>query len=282
MAKVAIRSQRGFTLIELLVVIAIIAILAAILFPVFATAREKARQTSCASNQKQLGTAFLQYAQDFDEMLPLGSVWSGSTYDGEGWGGRLNTYVKSPQTFQCPDDVSSATGPGGAIPVSYCYNMDLAFVNGSSYPGPGGALGKLTAPAKTVLLTELRGAYAYVYPVASEPLSGTNEPYSPASCGSWGLFSASGSTPTLLVTGALGGRARNAGSYIASDTTGRHNNGTNYLLCDGHVKWLTGTNVSSGLNALQSTNAQAAGDDRSASYAAGSDNSQYAATFSGT
>ena len=63
-------SRRGFTLIELLVVIAIIAILAAILFPVFAKAREKARQTSCLSNLKQLGLSFLMYAQDYDELLP--------------------------------------------------------------------------------------------------------------------------------------------------------------------------------------------------------------------
>ncbi|MEN6304741.1 MAG: prepilin-type N-terminal cleavage/methylation domain-containing protein, partial [Armatimonadia bacterium] len=64
--------RRGFTLIELLVVIAIIAILAAILFPVFAKAREKARQSSCLSNMKQMGLACLQYAQDYDEVLPAG------------------------------------------------------------------------------------------------------------------------------------------------------------------------------------------------------------------
>ena len=70
--------RRGFTLIELLVVIAIIAILAAILFPVFAKAREKARQITCTSNEKQLGLAFLQYVQDYDETYP-------STYC-NGWG----------------------------------------------------------------------------------------------------------------------------------------------------------------------------------------------------
>ncbi len=65
------KKKQGFTLIELLVVIAIIAILAAILFPVFAQAREKARQTTCASNEKQMGLAILQYQQDYDEMFPM-------------------------------------------------------------------------------------------------------------------------------------------------------------------------------------------------------------------
>src|SRR6187431_2330594 len=65
------RAATGFTLIELLVVIAIIAILAAILFPVFAQAREKARQATCLSNQKQIGNALMMYAQDWDEMLPV-------------------------------------------------------------------------------------------------------------------------------------------------------------------------------------------------------------------
>src|SRR5215471_14245464 len=71
------RKQIGFTLIELLVVIAIIAILAAILFPVFAQAREKARQTSCLSNTKQLGTAIIMYIQDYDESHPMGWGWFG-------------------------------------------------------------------------------------------------------------------------------------------------------------------------------------------------------------
>jgi prepilin-type N-terminal cleavage/methylation domain-containing protein len=72
------KGPRGFTLIELLVVIAIIAILAAILFPVFAQAREKARQTACLSNVKQLGTGVMMYAQDYDETLPLGALNNGT------------------------------------------------------------------------------------------------------------------------------------------------------------------------------------------------------------
>ena len=89
--------NRAFTLIELLVVIAIIAILAAILFPVFATAREKARQTSCASNLKQLGIAYVQYEQDYDEILPWG--WYGAP---DGWAGMIYPYARSTGVFFCP------------------------------------------------------------------------------------------------------------------------------------------------------------------------------------
>src|SRR6478609_3278648 len=83
--------MRGFTLIELLVVIAIIAVLAAILFPVFAQARDKARQTSCLSNEKQLGMASMQYVQDYDEQFPLSEVrYSYSWDDG---GGNVYNYA---------------------------------------------------------------------------------------------------------------------------------------------------------------------------------------------
>src|SRR3954468_16853992 len=80
----------AFTLIELLVVIAIIAILAAILFPVFAQAREKARQASCMSNMKQIGLAVMQYEQDYDETVPCGV----NMYGGNGWAGQIYAYVK--------------------------------------------------------------------------------------------------------------------------------------------------------------------------------------------
>jgi prepilin-type N-terminal cleavage/methylation domain-containing protein/prepilin-type processing-associated H-X9-DG protein len=92
--------RQGFTLIELLVVIAIIAILAAILFPVFARAREKARQTSCLSNTKQLGLGLNMYAQDYDERLPYGYVYVGVNW--YGWGHALGPYVKNNQLFTCP------------------------------------------------------------------------------------------------------------------------------------------------------------------------------------
>ena len=101
------REKRGFTLIELLVVIAIIAILAAILFPVFSRARENARKAACLSNLKQIGQAFLMYAQDWDEVLPVWTpmCWTGNdlTKSGNGpWYVTLLPYLKNKQIFTCP------------------------------------------------------------------------------------------------------------------------------------------------------------------------------------
>ena len=101
-------NRKAFTLIELLVVIAIIAILAAILFPVFAQAREKARQISCASNYKQLGLAVMQYSQDNDELYPIGcdAGWWDCT-----WVINIQPYVKILNIFACPDDGNRTLGP---------------------------------------------------------------------------------------------------------------------------------------------------------------------------
>src|ERR1051325_9939049 len=93
--------KRGFTLIELLVVIAIIAILAAILFPVFARAREAARTSSCLSNTKQLGLAFMSYKQDYDETWVCGWGNNGQPISGE-WTMVLDPYIKNTQIFRCP------------------------------------------------------------------------------------------------------------------------------------------------------------------------------------
>jgi len=101
-------NRRGFTLIELLVVIAIIAILAAILFPVFAQAREKARAISCASNLKQLGLGLIQYSQDYDEQLP--PAWIGYPEVGfpgtARWMDVIQPYVKNTQVYTCPDSAT--------------------------------------------------------------------------------------------------------------------------------------------------------------------------------
>ena len=110
--------KQGFTLIELLVVIAIIAILAAILFPVFARAREQARKTSCLSNLKQLGLGVMQYVQDYDETFPFGNNWQSLTdfqNGGFGWGAQIRPYVKNNQIYLCPSDGNWANhgGQGG-------------------------------------------------------------------------------------------------------------------------------------------------------------------------
>jgi prepilin-type N-terminal cleavage/methylation domain-containing protein/prepilin-type processing-associated H-X9-DG protein len=102
-----VKRRNGFTLIELLVVIAIITILAAILFPVFAKAREKARQSSCSSNMKQIGLALLQYEQDYDEYHMVWNEYIGAT--NVHWQGLVYTYVKSMNVFACPSNQSAST-----------------------------------------------------------------------------------------------------------------------------------------------------------------------------
>ena len=125
-------AHSGFTLIELLVVIAIIALLAAILFPVFARVREKGRQTTCASNLKQFASSMLMYAQDYDESMPLAvkhieqvgprTAQANPGVSEFGIHTQLMPYVKSAQVFQCPDDggfASASTAGGLAVPIGW-------------------------------------------------------------------------------------------------------------------------------------------------------------------
>lgn len=96
--------RRGFTLIELLVVIAIIAILAAILFPVFAQARDKARQASCMSNGKQMALSVMQYVQDYDETYPTTNLFNFLAFENAEWPYKILPYIKTEQLFYCPSD----------------------------------------------------------------------------------------------------------------------------------------------------------------------------------
>ncbi|MGV3719485.1 MAG: DUF1559 domain-containing protein [Actinomycetota bacterium] len=141
--------RRAFTLIELLVVIAIIAILAAILFPVFARAREAARQSSCSSNLKQLGTSMMMYVQDFDERLPGAAPFSAASPYGHwvlafnnGAGqnagqpgpfpvdqGALYPYAKNAQVYTCPSDSNARTKRLSYTMNAYCNFQTLAAAN---------------------------------------------------------------------------------------------------------------------------------------------------------
>ena len=144
--------RRGFTLIELLVVIAIIAILAAILFPVFARAREKARQASCLSNSKQIGLCVLMYVQDYDELLPF--YWYGESVGY--WPTVLMPYVKNWDIFTCPSDPTFKGGTGWTGSGGYGYNY--YYLGGWSTAdnsfGPF-SLAKIQQPAETVMTAEI-------------------------------------------------------------------------------------------------------------------------------
>ncbi|BDI28836.1 hypothetical protein CCAX7_008870 [Capsulimonas corticalis] len=237
--------QSGFTLIELLVVIAIIAILAAILFPVFAKAREKARQISCASNERQLGLGIMQYVQDNDETFPAGN----QGHSGAGWATNIFPYTKSAGLYHCPDDSNS-----GGI-ESYGINQNLTG-GGDGTRKSSMTLAGLSAPTSTILLAETT-QYSNSIPV---PGTVPDEWYSPAINGlAW-----NGNNP-----GTPGAPVQNiespantnlaygfAGGQTGGGQIGRHTDAANWLLSDGHVKYIRPTRVSIGYNALQSTNDQ--------------------------
>jgi prepilin-type N-terminal cleavage/methylation domain-containing protein/prepilin-type processing-associated H-X9-DG protein len=234
-----VRRTPGFTLIELLVVIAIIAILAAILFPVFAQARAKARQAACLSNLKQLGTAIQMYAQDYDEILPLGDYTTPNPFTQPGWQNLVDPYVKAnfpnnisntnnlrASVFFCPDYEVGATRRSNRFRPSNSYtaNEDLMPTHASNIPvaghGPVRSLASIQSPANVVLLAPGNGVCSWTEGDDRNiigPLPSTGD-----------LGPGTGLTATC-----------NAG-YVQARI--RHSDGADFLLGDGHVKWFRAPN----------------------------------------
>jgi prepilin-type processing-associated H-X9-DG protein len=285
-----------------LIVIAIIALLAAILFPAFQRARDKARQASCASNLKQLGMAFVQYTQDYDDYYPPGisnitTSVSTQTY-GHGWGAQLYPYVKSPAAYTCPNVYKVALPSGGSYPTPPMYFVDYALNSvvtvawdSTNKYGAGRAMTRFNQPAKTVMLFEVTGnAQANLMPTGGQENIGDPENpgdyWSPAGIGVDDKLISRASTfngGSAYATGCLGKRTSVStcpidvkdGKFL--DTVGWHSSGANYLLADGHVKWFRGDNVSPGYAALLTTSAQV---NTSPERAAGTDSTAFQITFS--
>jgi prepilin-type N-terminal cleavage/methylation domain-containing protein/prepilin-type processing-associated H-X9-DG protein len=219
--------QKAFTLIELLVVIAIIAILAAILFPVFAQAREKARQISCLSNLKQVGLGLMQYYQDYDEQLVPWQNNSGTpsqygTVDSQGfitsWDRLIQPYVKNTMVTGCPSDLSFNAGafPNGAQVAERSTSMPGSMggnwcLTGNDVVEPP-RLAAIPQPASTIYLTERDNCAA----------GGTGTPADARPI--WGWCSV---------------------NDAESETAWRHSQGGNFLFADTHAKYVhyTATNA---------------------------------------
>jgi len=220
--------KQGFTLIELLVVIAIIAILAAILFPVFARARENARRASCQSNLKQISLGIKQYTQDYDEKFPLYFSDAATA----GWASQLQPYVKSIQILQCPSEPNS-TNDGNVNSLGYtdyAYNSGL----GRDYTDAGNSRSASEATllnsSLTVLLIDFHSRPSY-----------SNF----AGCG-------------IFWRGHSGGCPAGLADFYYSpsyDTkpAQRHLDGHNVAFCDGHVKWYKGSDGTTSASVYSAT-----------------------------
>ncbi|MDF2439136.1 MAG: hypothetical protein JWN98_120 [Abditibacteriota bacterium] len=210
---------KGFTLIELLVVIAIIAILAAILFPVFARARENARRASCQSNLKQIGLAVMQYVQDYDETYPF-TPWGGGNDTTRALGLVTEPYHKSSQLWRCPSDPLS-NGPvrtTGTTPyqnVSYIYN--IWYFSGPLNNNRPVSMAAVQSPASLGMVMGAWGDNSFILDHIND---GPGEPPS-------------------RIEGSLQG--------TNSAVRNGHLNGGNVNYADGHVKWINSSTLMSEL-----------------------------------
>jgi len=238
------KQQAGFTLIELLVVIAIIAILAAILFPVFAKVREKARQTSCLSNLKQINLALLQYSQDYDETsLPWGSSGNADadqTISEHLWWSELAPYIKSDAVLGCPDDPSLTNATAWPL------------VNG--VPTSGSNVTSLIGAGPDTATTHYEQGYVFNQDVLLTPAdSGNqddaggkiNEVVAPASCIFVLEWNPNDPTPRDVGPGDFAYAMNPANNQVANVAAiTRHSGGSNYAFVDGHVKWAAPGSIS--------------------------------------
>ena len=201
----------GFTLIELLVVIAIIAILAAILFPVFAKAREKARQSSCSSNVKQLTLAMLQYVQDYDETFPVSAFGSYTVDPWIFWPHQMQAYIKNWQVMGCPSisySSQSMTYHGMTYTPRPTYGFSVALWNSAA----GTKLAQVPVPAEKYMDFD-----------SNHPALGDARCILTATtCAQWTCGANVATTQKWLVP---------------------HNEGVNVGFIDGHVKWQSGNTV---------------------------------------
>ncbi len=234
--------KSAFTLIELLVVIAIIAILAAILFPVFARARENARRSSCQSNLKQLGLGFAQYVQDYDEKLPIGRSFGPDTnwafciapYTAK-FGGLYGTGASGKESiYVCPSDSNPRALPylgklSYSIPYHWSYDGApiAAFQWGSGNPVLGRALAEFA---------DTSGTFQLVEDHSGKNMLGGNVTFAfmPSGVGGGGLSGLAPDCGELNDPIGPGGEFSGCKTFIKP----AHFDGWNYLFIDGHVKWL--------------------------------------------